>query len=549
MPEEREEEEKEDNQSFSVDQLAALPQRLGEVWQASTLRLPAWYADDDGELKRPRITLVTSRTDDLILKHGLPLEDRQADWLWMTIAKAMADPVVGDPRRPGLLQLRSEEDANSLRPHLKRLGIDCVVCDHLDQLDSAFAKLVEDLHGRKMSALVDMPGVQSDQIASYYEAAAYFYRQAPWRTLGEVPVKIECDKFTSGPWYAVVLGPGRQTLGLTLYEDLDLLRKLGSGELSVYDSARIASAVSVVFDQKHDLAPADLDAIDNHGWTVAGDNAYPLAIRLSPGRAVRSLLAWELELVEACLRAIPQFAEEDPQETTMVTVHLEDKELTLRMQSFPLGTAKPEDTATSQPKPVTTAKILSPKHLLSWAVIGALYGVIIGAVFSTSDNAILASMIATPVSALVGIVWGAIFGRSFNKAGNFRGGPLLWAILLGLVGISFALLVSALVTASIGSLKAIIAWLLLRPFFKKDFFLILSCAAVGVVVETCQWNVSAVMWGSTSGAVIGAVVGIASLLVTVLLFKVLIRDATGSRQGGTLFLKEFFGLLEKPRNP
>ena len=40
---------------------------------------------------------------------------------------------------------------------------------------------------------------------------------------------------------------------------------------------------------------------------MAGPEAYPLVLRINPGMAVRPPLAWELELLEACLRAIPKF--------------------------------------------------------------------------------------------------------------------------------------------------------------------------------------------------------------------------------------------------
>ena len=40
---------------------------------------------------------------------------------------------------------------------------------------------------------------------------------------------------------------------------------------------------------------------------MAGPEAYPLVIRINPGRAVRPPLAWELELLEGCLWAIPEF--------------------------------------------------------------------------------------------------------------------------------------------------------------------------------------------------------------------------------------------------
>ena len=323
---------------IDIDELARLPQNLGEVWQTSSLWLPTWVADDDGELKRPRMAVVTSRSEDFILKNDMLLTEPPTDWLWETTAKAMAGPSAGDPRRPGLIQVRSQTDANVLRPHLEGLGVDCVVCDDLDQLDSVIAELVNGMNeGKEPPALVDMPGLSPEQIGSYFQAAAFFYRQAPWqRVLGDLPIKVECDSFQTGTWYALVMGQAGMTLGLTLYEDLTIVRKILSGRLSDEENCRINSAISVIFDEKYDMPFDDLDAIEEHGWSVAGSEAYPLAIRVNPGRAVRSLLAWELELTEACLRAIPRFAKAEPHETKQIRVKVAGKDLILTMQWCPV---------------------------------------------------------------------------------------------------------------------------------------------------------------------------------------------------------------------
>jgi hypothetical protein len=50
-----------------------------------------------------------------------------------------------------------------------------------------------------------------------------------------------------------------------------------------------------------------VEAVRLHGFEVAGPNAYPLAFRMEAGRRFRSPVAWELELLEACLWVIPDF--------------------------------------------------------------------------------------------------------------------------------------------------------------------------------------------------------------------------------------------------
>ena len=85
-----------------------------------------------------------------------------------------------------------------------------------------------------------------------------------------------------------------------------------------------------MFSEAFDIPVRDLDAAERHGWPVAGPEAYPLVIRINPGRAVRPPLAWELELLEGCLRAIPEFLAEK-NAVSAKTVAAASAKLTVRL--------------------------------------------------------------------------------------------------------------------------------------------------------------------------------------------------------------------------
>ncbi|MGA2616370.1 MAG: hypothetical protein ABSF26_02095 [Thermoguttaceae bacterium] len=130
--------------------------------------------------------------------------------------------------------------------------------------------------------------------------------QAAWKAELK-QIKVECDKFQSGPWYAVVMGQSGVQQGLAVYEDLAALQELMTGGRSEEENSRGMSALSLMFSEAFEIPVRDLDAVERHGWPVAGPEAYPLVIRINPGRAMRPPLVWELELLEGCLRAIPEF--------------------------------------------------------------------------------------------------------------------------------------------------------------------------------------------------------------------------------------------------
>jgi hypothetical protein len=220
----------------------------------------------------------------------------------------MQHPAAGTPHRPTELQVRPDERWEALRPHLDQIGVGLAVAEGLDQMEVVFNEMCAHVCGKPKAGLLDMPGVAAAQVANFYEAAAFFFRQAPWKKAGyEAAIRVECSKFQSGPWYAVLMGQSGLTTGLALYDDLGPLRRLWAGARADEDNARQTVGTSVTFGEEWDIPVADLEAAQRHGWEVARPDAYPGVVHKERGLALRPPLAWELELMEGCLRAVPGF--------------------------------------------------------------------------------------------------------------------------------------------------------------------------------------------------------------------------------------------------
>ena len=163
-----------------------------------------------------------------------------------------------------------------------------------------------------------MPGVTPEQVGGFYEAAASFFRQAPWKKVGyEAAIKVECDKFQSGPWYAVLMGQSGLTTGLALYEDLKALRRIwasrpgrrGQRPADAWPrpspSGRSGTSPWPTWRRRRSTVGR---------WPVP--DAYPEVFHKERGLSMRPPLAWELELMEGCLRAVPEFvnrrSQDDP---------------------------------------------------------------------------------------------------------------------------------------------------------------------------------------------------------------------------------------------
>lgn len=283
-----------------------LPQEY-DVWQADCRQLPNWIRIG-GQPVRPWIVLVTSRSNDLVLAHETLDEIPSAAQVWDALVQAMQHPAAGKAHRPTELQVRHDERWASLQPHLEEIGIELTVAEALDQLEVVFQGMCAHICGKLPPGLLDMPGVTPEQVGSFYEAAAAFFRQAAWKQVGyEAAIQVECGKFQSGPWYAVLMGQSGLTMGLALYDDLQALERLWAGGRAEEDNARQTVGTSVTFGEEWDIPVADLEAAQKHGWAVARPDAYPSVFHKERGLSLRPPLAWELELLEACLRAVPDF--------------------------------------------------------------------------------------------------------------------------------------------------------------------------------------------------------------------------------------------------
>src|SRR5262249_37734775 len=159
-----------------------LPQ-ADDVWQAEVRQMPTWIRVA-GAPVRPWIVLVTSRSHDLILAHEIAEAEPTPARVWDTLVQAMQHPMVGEPHRPTELQVLSAGRWEELRPHPEEVGVRLAVAEALDQAESLLRGLGERLGGGRATGLLDVPGVTPQQVGSFYQAAAAFFRQAPWKRVG-----------------------------------------------------------------------------------------------------------------------------------------------------------------------------------------------------------------------------------------------------------------------------------------------------------------------------------------------------------------------------
>lgn len=258
-----------------------------EAWQCDSRPLPSW-AMVGGEPLRPWATLVTTAGGQ-ILGHHVSDEAPTPAQVWDALADAMRKPLAGRPRRPATLRIRPGAGWENLRPHLEEVGVAVEAAAELGAFDAAFALLAEHVGGDGRPGLLETPGVTPDRVRGLYDAAAEFFRQAPWKRVGyEGAIRVACDRLDGGPWFGVLMGQSGLTVGLALYEDARVLQRMWAGAGDDEENARETAATSVTFNDPWDIPTADLDAATAYGWPVARPDAYPEVIRKERGMSMRA---------------------------------------------------------------------------------------------------------------------------------------------------------------------------------------------------------------------------------------------------------------------
>lgn len=157
-----------------------------------------------------------------------------------------------------------------------------------------------------MTSREPMVAVTPDQVRGFYRAAASFYRLAPWRSVAQdEPIMIVCEQVEGGPRFAVVLGKRARIKGLWLCDDWKTCFLFERGRYP--DIAEHLQFTALHFGPRIQIGPKDLEMAQQLGFEVASSRAYPAAIRKERGADYRGPDSVELEVLEACLRVIPDF--------------------------------------------------------------------------------------------------------------------------------------------------------------------------------------------------------------------------------------------------
>ena len=279
-----------------------------EVWESTIRRMRTWITPRNQSPYRPYVILTASQTGKVVgsnVVDDFPTPDQVLN----ALAKTMRRPSLGGgrKRRPAVIYVDDEALVEALAPKLQEVDVRCEYRHTLREAEQALLSMEQFMTKQEpIPGLLKSPGVTPFMVNGLFEAAAYFYREAPWRWIDDSrPIEVRYPP-DGRLRYAVVMGHGGETYGLAVYSSTGELREVYAG---THPSKLIGRMewTSLLFGEIMEVPFDDLDDMEKYGWPVAGELAYPIPIRVTrsghPVRPGKSELLW----FEAALLAIPTF--------------------------------------------------------------------------------------------------------------------------------------------------------------------------------------------------------------------------------------------------
>jgi tetratricopeptide (TPR) repeat protein len=297
--------------NFQIERLKQLPQHPHERWQGGLFRMPTWVPNDDDKLYRPWSAAWVNP-----IKHKLSSPTIEtAEHKNFAIALDSLVQFACDTKlagyRPGMLEVKDPALAEYLQGTLADAGIAVEYRSQLVVFDAMIVDFTRFIHGDKLLPdALSAKRVTIDMMRSFADAAAEFYKAAPWRYLCDVDlVAIEAPFVDPLLRYTTLLGNSGVTYGITFYDSADMFEKFVTGKGIEAISGK--DYWTLFFGGMDELPFGDADLWEDHDLPVASPQAYPLAMMFDPRGRHRRPQPDILAFLEGLMRVFAQTSESE----------------------------------------------------------------------------------------------------------------------------------------------------------------------------------------------------------------------------------------------
>jgi tetratricopeptide (TPR) repeat protein len=295
----------------SPKSLLKLPQHQ-EIWYLAVRQLRIWITPPDEAPYRPYGILIVNLDQGTI--QGLETCPSQptSNQVTETLFEAILNSPSGSaqpPHRPEQICFDDDILMDTMTSALEEINVSALFHPIEEVADEILSEMDAHLMGgaANVPGLLSQEGVTPEQMAALFEAAAEYYRAAPWVHLTNMQsLAIQVAPETK-PRYAVVMGNGGVEYGLVMYKQWDdFLLQFGLADHPM-EMVPQEGSHSLFFGDITLVPFDDLEAIEEYGWEVADEEAYPIPAVFTPDSEADRPSKADLLWYEAAMRAILEF--------------------------------------------------------------------------------------------------------------------------------------------------------------------------------------------------------------------------------------------------
>jgi len=280
-----------------------------------------------------------------------------------SLMRAMASPMVGEPRRPQRVRVADAALAEQLNS-FSFLSVEVAPTPELDKVVRALGAFFG------QGSYFSDPSLTPKDVESFFIAARLLWAARPWTLADDdALVHLEVPTMDIHDGCVSIVGSFDEVLGFVFfpsYEDYERMRE-GPGNGKPGEPRAAYSALFFSFDARDEMPEGMRTEVAEHGWPLADENAYPKLLRVVDGRHA-PILEHELTLATAIMRALAAFVPRHAQalesygDVEVRESHLDDNELEVILR-VPHPLAQRDDDSWRPPRAQTLSSQGNPYGL------------------------------------------------------------------------------------------------------------------------------------------------------------------------------------------
>lgn len=284
--------------------------RAAREWVGGRLRSP-FYITGAEPPYRPDIILWVELPGEVPVAAAIQDPDAAPLSLARTLLDAFAKPVAGPPRRPQRIRVADAGDAAEVRAAAGP-GIEVVVAP-TPELATVMEAMAADLGGEAVASYFEDGRIGPELVADLFAAAHVLHAAAPWKHANDQhTLRMDIPALGVEGACVSIIGALEQTRGLIVFPSYTALEVfVEAAEAGVRGETRAdlgTTMLSLTLEGADELPPSMRREALEHGWPVAGPDAYPRVEHRDHHGMPRPLTERDLCIATACAYAVASFA-------------------------------------------------------------------------------------------------------------------------------------------------------------------------------------------------------------------------------------------------